>query len=369
MARSLPRLTLRFEVWPEGDRRAWEKGCTAADADSPDFDEDEDDDDPYGATLRPPSLKKVQHGYARWLHFLESRGWLDHSAPAFDRVTKRRLRAYFRELRHVGNADFTIIGRFQELEMALKILSPGSDTSWVRRPFGPTVYRQLRKTKRHLLVPDSGVLYQWGLAMMDDADPAKVPDHWRTTYRDGLLIAMFAARGRRRRSMHLLGVGKELFWNGERYRIELTPDQVKTGRSDKFNLPERLTPYVRHYLDVVRPALLKEHWYDALWISRRGTPLTIDGMETRIFRLTLKRFGQWFGPHRFRHAIATSLAVRVSGQPGLPSAALSISPGVSGKHYVRAEQIEASRININLVEDRKRKYSLSLRRQRIASCI
>lgn len=270
-------------------------------------------------------------------------------------MTRRRLRAYFHELRRAGNADYTIIGRFQELEMALKIMAPGQDTSWVRRPDGMSIYALLPKAKRHLMVPDSGVLFEWGLGMMDGADPVAAPDTWRTTYRDGLLIAMLAARGRRRRSMILLRVGKELIRNGDCYRIEFAPAQVKTNKADRFNLPERLTPYVQRYLDVVRPSLLKGGSYDELWISRLGAPLTAAGLESRIFRLSLKRFGQWFGPHRFRHAIATILALRDPGNPGMAAAMLGISVAVAEEHYKRPGQIQASRTYAQLVEQRRRK--------------
>ena len=339
-------LSWPMEQWPESDRTAWTSGCVPSDP----F-----DDPRYGGTLRPASLAKTGHGYGRWLCFLESRGWLDPAVPAFGRVTRRRLRAYFHELRRAGNADYTIIGRFQELEMALKILAPGQDTSWVRRPDGVSIYALLPKAKRHLMIPDSGVLFEWGLGMMNGVDPAVARDTWRTTYRDGLLIAMLAARGRRRKPMAGLRIGKELVRSEDRYRIELTTEQVKTHKVDRFNLPERLTPYVQHYLDVIRPGLLKGGSYDDLWISRRGTPLTVAGLEARIFRLSLKRFGQWFGPHRFRHAIATTLALRDPGNPGMAAAMLGISAAVAEEHYKRRPgQIQASRTYAQLVEQRKR---------------
>jgi hypothetical protein len=35
----------------------------------------------------------------------------------------------------------------------------------------------------------------------------------------------------------------------EHYRIELTPEQAKTGKPDRFDLPAQLTPYIRHHLN------------------------------------------------------------------------------------------------------------------------
>lgn len=343
-------LSWPIERWPEGDRSAWHRNCLPNDP----YD---DDGQHYGATLAPTSLSKTAEGYGRWLCFLDSRGWLDPSLPPFERVTRRHRHAYFNKMKRAGNADYTIIGRFQELEMALKIMAPGQDTSQVRRLNGVTVYRLLPKRKRHLLVPDSGVLYGWGLEMMDGADPVSAPKIWLTTYRDGLLIAMLAARGRRRRSMRLLRVGKELITNGDRYRIELTPKQEKTKKADCFDLPERLTPYMQRYLNIVRPALVKGGSYEELWISRHGTPLTITGLGACIFRLSFKRFGQGFGPHRFRHSIATTLTLRCPENPGLGAAALGISLDVTDGHYIRAGQIEASRTYAELVEQRRRRLA------------
>jgi hypothetical protein len=213
--------------WPEMDRTTWIRHCTPGDP----F-----DDPRYGATLRAPTLRFISGGYGCWLGFLAARGWLDPLQPPLQRVTRGRLRAYFQALRAAGCADYTIIARFNGLTTALKILTPGQDVSWIRRPDGVTIAALLPKTKRSLMVPDSGVLFQWAVDMMDTAPSPR-------EYRDGLLLALLAARGRRLRSMALLRVGQELIWRGERYRIELTPEQVKTNKPDRFNLPAQLTLY------------------------------------------------------------------------------------------------------------------------------
>lgn len=331
--------------WPETDQTAWTLGCTPGDP----F-----DDPHYGATLRPDSLTKIRKGYGRWLDFLDIRGWLDPAQPALERVTRARLRAYFHALRAAGNADYTVIGRFTDLTMALKILAPGHDVSWVRRPSGVSIYALLPKAKRTLMVPDSGVLFDWALEMMDGAASAATPDARLAAYRDGLLLAMLAARGRRLRSMALLRVGRELIHRDERYRIELAPEQVKTGKADRFDLPERLTPYVRHYLEVVRPALLDGQSHDALWINGRGTQLTAKAIQHRVFKLSLERFGQSFGPHRFRHAIGTTAPLRDPGHPGVAAGLLGISAEILEQHYNRAGQSQAATTFTQLIECRHR---------------
>ena len=330
--------------WPEADRACWQRNTTPGDP----F------DDPHpGASLRPASLGKSSKGYGRWLDFLDAQGWLDPEVPALLRVTRPRLRAYIRALKAAGNADYTIIGRFTELAMAMRILAPGADVGWIRRPDGNSVYAMLPKTKRPMVVPDARVLFRWGTSMMDAQRGTGAPSN-PVAFRDGLLIAMLAARGRRLRSMAALGVRREIVRHEICYRIELGPDQTKTHANDRFDLPEALTPYVRHYLDTVRLALLAGRESDAFWIGARGTPLTAKGIEASILRLSRIRFGIAFGPHRFRHVIATSAALHDPGSPGLAAGVLGGSAQVIEQHYNRANQIQAARAYAKLVEQRRR---------------
>ncbi|HYZ24258.1 MAG TPA: integrase, partial [Rhodopila sp.] len=101
-------------------------------------------------------------------------------------------------------------------------------------------------------------------------------------YRDGLLLAVLAARGRRWRSMALLRVGRELILHEDQYRIELPAEQVKTRKPDQFDLPTVLTPYMWHYLAVIRPALLQSESHDALWVSPSGRPWTAGAIHQRV---------------------------------------------------------------------------------------
>ena len=112
-----------------------------------------------------------------------------------------------------------------------------------------------------------------------------------------------AGKGRRLRSMALLSIGHEFIERDGCFRIELEASQVKTKKRDHFDLPKQLTPYIRHYLNVVRPALLSGRAADPLWISAQGTACTAKALRSQAFTRTQARFGVGFGPHRFRHAI------------------------------------------------------------------
>ena len=337
----------KFECWPACDRAAWRQNTSPGDP----F-----DDRPYGAFLRPASLRKTSKGYGRWLAFLDAQGWLDPEAPPLQRITHCRLRTYFRALKAAGNADYTIVGRFAELARAMRILAPGTDVGWIQRPGGITIDAMLQKTTRPMIIPDVRVLFNWGLKMMNaQMDPLSPGDP--IGFRDGLLIAMLAARGRRLGSMARLRVQRELVLQGTVYRIELTPEQTKTHVHDRFDLPDLLTPYVRHYLLTVRPALLADRQNDAVWISARGAALTTKGIAERILKLSRARFGVAFGPHRSRHAIATSSVLRDPANPGLAAGVLGGSAKVIEKHYNRAGQIHAASQYAKIIAQRRQKLS------------
>jgi hypothetical protein len=163
------------------------------------------------------------------------------------------------------------------------------------------------------------------------------------TYRNGLLLALLATWGRRLRPTAALRSGHELVLKEDgHYRIELTADLVKTKQADGCDLWESLTPYIQHYLAVVRPALLGDASCDAFWVTRDGTKLSAKGIQERVLQLTRKRFGTGFGPHRFRHAIITCAHLHLADQPGIGAGLLGISPEVAEQSYCLAGQVLAT---------------------------
>jgi hypothetical protein len=58
-----------------------------------------------------------------------------------------------------------------------------------------------------------------------------------------------------------------------------------------------------------------------------------------IRRASKDKFGQAFGPHRFRHSLATTQARIAPYNPGLAASLLGISEGVLAEHYNKARNI------------------------------
>ena len=150
-------------------------------------------------------------------------------------------------------------------------------------------------------VPDSRILYDWGFSLMQEALVIGRPDHRRAAYRDGLLIALFAARAPRALSMASLRLGQTVTKVGKVYRIVFEKEDVKTGRCIEYNAPAKLTAAIDRYITVERPVLLAGQAHDAFWVGRYGKPMSSDQLTNMIQYRSKKRLGFNFGPHRFRH--------------------------------------------------------------------
>lgn len=323
------RLSWPLQAWPSMDRDAWTRGCSTADLYA---------DFCPAANLRPASLERYRKAYGRWLSFLHSKGWLDEEQNPLQRVTRPRLRAFFRALRAAGNADYTIIGQFAGLACALGIICPGADTSWIRRPDGVTIYANLAKRRRFKAVPDAAVLFTSGLKIMEDVRDRTEERYQPVRYRDGLMLAMFAGRGRRLGSMTCLRLGHEIKREERVYRIELAEPQTKTRKRDHFDLPEALTPYIDHYVFAVRLNLQCGQPIDAFWVNQHGQQLGEKAIYKQFYRLTKALFGYGFGPHRCRHALITTNLLRAAEHPELAAEILGISAQVMEQHYRLAGQ-------------------------------
>ena len=81
--------------------------------------------------------------------------------------------------------------------------------------------------------------------------------------------------------------------------------------------------------------------HDELCIGINGKPLERKGIKAMVGRLSKARFDVTFGPHRFRHAIATAAPLRAPEHPALTASLLGISKDVLETHYNRSQQVSA----------------------------
>jgi integrase len=139
-------------------------------------------------------------------------------------------------------------------------------------------------------------------------------------HRDGLLIALLAARPLRLANVAGLRVGRHLVRDdtGDGYRLLIAGAETKAGRPLEQPLPAALAPFLTRYLEHWRPLLLScggrytptVAAETALWISREGAAMPPVSLRGAVKRRTETAFGAGHGltPHLFRDAAATAVA-------------------------------------------------------------
>jgi hypothetical protein len=109
-------------------------------------------------------------------------------------------------------------------------------------------------------------------------------------------------------------------------------------------VPEKLLPYLLHYLKEIRPCLLGRNAHDRLWASNKGCPLTAGRIYDIVRARTKAKFGKTMGLHDFRRAAATFIATDAPDKIGLiPGTLQHTSLDVGERHYNLARSVEASR--------------------------
>ena len=342
----------QWKDWPDGDQRLWEVGLRVGDIlDQPN----------HASRLRPATVHSAVVGYRRWLVFLRENGLLDPDVTPAARVTREHVAAYFKCLRD-SQCNASVIARLTELRSALLIMHPDSDFRWLTSPGGRSLSSVLPVSHKPIQIIDSKVLYDWGLTMTEDALQDPNPEHRRVMVRNGVLLALFAARAPRVRSMASLRLGQTITRTGDSYRVVFEHEDIKTGRRLEYHTPSRLSAAIDRYIAVERAELLGEQSHDCFWVNQYGEPLTANEIADMVRRQSLRTFDKSFGPHRFRHALGTTAPLADPAHPGVAAAILGISGHMVEQHYNRANQADvAIKFHGNLSKTRTERRSVARR--------
>lgn len=96
------------------------------------------------------------------------------------------------------------------------------------------------------------------------------------------------------------------------------------------------------YLSETRPLLLGAKTSEALWISQRGTPLTLSAFERDMPAITKHHLAVALGPQAFRHVAATSIATQNPAHVGITREVLGHSTiAMAEKHYNHSTSLES----------------------------
>jgi len=338
------RRPLPLDAWPLPDRAAWAAALAPGDV-----------LDPGGlaAGWRPHSKRNAVQGWGHFLAWLTRTGQLTSDAGLSQRVTPERLIGYVAALRARGNAPTTILSRLNTLDLFLRAVDPGADRGPLRRLLG-----RLRAEAEGVGHHDkrgrlqaSHDLFALGCRRMAQAEAGDLtPRRRAVAYRDGLVIALLAARPLRLRNLAALELDRHLVRAGEGWRLVIPGAETKTGRPLELPFPSALVPALERYLAVHRPVLAVAQGRRgqgqagaALWLSAAGGPLSAGTLAFHVTELTRAAFGRSVSPHLFRDCAATSLALEDPTHVRLAAQVLGHAAfATTEKHYNLARSQEAA---------------------------
>ncbi len=330
------RRCLPVEEWPCPDREAWNNAIRAGDL---------LDGSGAAAHWREDTRKKVQSSYGRYLTFLKRKGALNSATGPETRVTPDLLRAYIEELRETVS-PVTLAGRITDLSEALRVMVPDHHFPFLRRAQLALAARaKAIRNKRQRILPPAD-LFDLGIRLMSEAERNPCPRPvWRACrYRDGLMIAMLAARALRRRNFAGIILGKHLRKVDNRYVFMFDGSETKNHRPIEMSLPSPLTGYIDRYLEHYRPILLGAAQSDHLWISSMARPMAHGAIYDKVREVTERELGRPVNLHLFRDCQATALAIEDPEHVRIAAAILGhTNLRTTEKYYNQARMLEAVR--------------------------
>jgi integrase/recombinase XerD len=342
--------------WPEPDRILWQAALVPGDL---------LDDGGSRARRSEYSNRNAVDGYGRWLSWLDRQGLLDTTGAPADRIIPTRVSAYIADLEK-HNATQTLLNRLQELQAVAVVMDPYRDWSWLNRMYSRvrTRHRPAR-LKRSRLVP-SQELFELGTDLMARAEEENTACARAMTYRDGLIVALLAARPLRLRNLAGLVLDRTLVARGRQWWIEFPASETKMKEVIELPWPEPLVGCLETYLARHRDVLAGLRRGStrlvggALWISKTGSPMSREAIYGRITARTRDAFGRSINPHLFRDAATTTIAIDDPRHVGIAAPLLGHrSAATTEKYYNQASSVEARRSLQN--------FLLSLRRAKPAS--
>ena len=259
-------------------------------------------------------------------------------APA-RRITPERVAAYIADLLARRNRASTVLCRIDEIYNVLRVIAPAADVRWLL-----DVTAQLRNevtpspTKRAQL-RRADELFDLGQKLMRgaEADQAMPVLKRAVQYRDGLMIALLAARPMRIGNFAAPKIDRHLIADGTGYRLVLS--ETKNRQRVEYDVPVALVADIARYISHHRPILLTcggryaANDVNVLWVSREGTAMFEGSIRDSIKERTLAAFAVAIPPHRFRDAAATDYAEKDPVHALAAALLLGNHPATMMKHY------------------------------------
>ena len=295
---------LLFREWPDDDQQHWKTIFEPADL----FDEAG-----RGAHLAPSTREALRASYAQYLRFVS-----DHHSELLDRPPEaridRQLIAEYASLLRKTNQEPSVVINLRHLRLALRLICPNVDWSWLLTITKRIAAVAPRKTRKQPLVTIER-LYLLGIELMDHAvaDARRHGEISKQTgmeYRDGLLIALLALFILRRRTVTAIRIGKQLVRSGELWALAIPPEDTKNDQALDFSISVDMSRRINVYLEDFRVRLPGAASHNGLWASNKRGPMSDSAIYDAVRRRAKKAFGVGVNLHRFRHAAASFWSIQ-----------------------------------------------------------
>lgn len=313
--------------------------------------------------LAPVSLAKYDMAYGRYLSFMLLSEGADTEPGIVLLLTPERLKRFLSRIER-EILPYSIYGVISGLHQMGVALAPECDWSWLR-----TVANRLRRRARRgrpltgrLVAPH--VQFRAGRKLMHDADkaPHLDPKLRAVRFRDGLMLALQAARALRRKNFAQIEVGRHLVRQIDGYLLRFEASEMKNRRPFEIPVPDELTGDIDRYIEQHRPVLASGRDSTALWLAWDGKAMTINSVAARFDKISARHLGKRMGLHLSRHGLATGLACEDPENVRMGAAMLShASFATTEGSYIVARQIDASRKFRKLIEVPKKRRTRRIR--------
>jgi integrase/recombinase XerD len=334
----IPKKHLRFSAWPAEDPALWDAAFEHGDV----FDEER-----RGVHLTEATKIGLRTSLARFLGFLTSEYPERLRLPAEVRVNRDSIKSFVKHLRQ-SCRDTSVASTLQKLRLALGLICPASDWSWLK-----TIAKRIDAHAKPMPHRSQEVtcaqLFALGLQLMAEAQNSartagRITKEDALIYRDGLIIALLAAVPLRKRTLAALTVNQHLMKIRDHWLLDIPARDTKTRRAVEFPIPDVLSEPIDLYLTRFRSAITHASKHHGLWPSAKGHPMSGGAIYGAVRRRTLDGLDLPVNLHRFRSAAGNLWSIldpaNVRGVKDLLGHA---DFGTTEKHYIGAQSRLAGR--------------------------
>jgi len=318
-----------------------------------------------GTILRPgprasrwaaTTAQSMIESYGRFLTWAKFEGLLNPDAVPGQLVSPDHVLRYVEHLSTI-NAQLTVVNRIRGLFFMANALAPSGEWEWLR-----TIWYNLQRAakparNKRARVVEAPELLGLGLELMAAAERGTNRTLYQRAldYRDGLIIALMAARPLRRSNFAAVEPGVHLVRSAEGYSLEFGAHEIKNRRALDWTFPAGLVPNLERYLTFFRPLLFpinrgsrrrsrRPEDCRALWVSAHGTPMSAATVYGRVILHTKRKFGRSVNPHLFRDGATTFIAIETPERVGISMPLLGHSNPITAQRvYDQSGMVSAQR--------------------------